>query len=63
MNNTSLTIKVELLYSPDQQNMFKLLGCFKGKIRKLSPISSYLPISFDEFEGFTISATYHTTIM
>jgi len=43
--------------------MFKLLGCFKGKIRKLSPISSYLPISFDEFEGFTISATYHTTIM
>jgi hypothetical protein len=22
-----------------------------------------LPISFDEFEGFTISATYHTTIM
>jgi len=27
--------------------MFKLLGCFKGKIRKLSPISSFLPISFD----------------
>jgi hypothetical protein len=52
--STSLMIKVEILYSPDQQNvlvsvnqMFKLLGCFKGKIRKLSPISSYLPISFD----------------
>ena len=58
------------MFSSDSDNVFmllikgfKLLGVFDATIRKTHDLSAYLPISFDEFEGFTISATYHSTIL
>lgn len=42
---------------------FEIIGKFKAQIRKICSISTYLPISFDEFEGFAICSTFHAVIM
>ena len=60
------------MFSADNDNVkyggiifqvFKILGVFDATIRKTHDLSAYLPISFDEFQGFTISATYHSALL
>ncbi len=38
-------------------------GSYEATIYKLSGFTSFLPITFDEFGGFTITGTYQATIL
>lgn len=43
--------------------MFEIYGEFEARITKPSKLADYLPVTFDEFEGCTLKATYHSTIL
>jgi len=38
-------------------------GVYEAYIHRVSGFSAYLPIEFDEFGGFSISALYQATIL
>ena len=40
-----------------------MVGNFKAQIRQIYGISTYLAITFDAFDGFSICSTFHSTIM
>ncbi len=69
-----LDIVVELLFCKDyletvrrvlrqEKSIFQIMGTFESRINKSSKLSDCLPVAFDQFDGCTIKATYHSTIL
>ena len=38
-------------------------GLYEGNVHKLSALSTFLPVTFDEFGSFRITGTYQATIL
>ena len=43
--------------------MFEIYGVFEARLKRPNKLSDFLPITFDEFEGCMVKATFHSTIL
>ena len=63
INRAEFYCEIECMFAENPKEKFRVLGKFKAQIRKIYGLSTYLPITFDAFDGFRICSTFHSTIM